>query len=794
MRDGQTGWTLFIRTRPRRGVIMTIWCTACQCDVSAPCTSHLVPEHQRSSFCRRFRSTKGASKARRDHINHEIRNMRALLPTTLEDQERLSYLHSMAAICAYIRKSVVFQGLPTGARSHSPPYEAFLQALHGFILVTTAQGRLVYVSENVDQYLGLSMIDVLQGDTFYDMVERSDIDVVKTHLEIEHNSPSERSFICRMQTSKAFKLRHGSCCSMMVKGSFKRFPQPWQPSSSARPTSQPLFVALCTPTVDRLQSSDSPSCDSFHSVHGLDMTFTQLSDSASCFLGYSTEEMAGRSWYSLVHPDDLSLSADSHRSLMRADEGFQAEMVLRLQCKDLSWTWIYIRAYKESDCQSISCTNFIISETEARFLQKKITSDAFRPSPTPHFASQEVPHAETYGDPKCFKRRRTSSGQSEEPGHKARRASEQDFCHVASASSRGDGSPAPPGDSAALFTPPYSPASSSSTLQQEELSRDLLLDVHGYSDQLLSSPECSPSYYSYPEAVLTCHRSPSGSLAQAAEQTFEQAAFGVFAARSPASSSSSSSPAYDFQACTADARLVPDCPSVSDLCDGAADCALHHDGFSVLQQTQEGGLVQVHHVPYHVLPAHSGLLTPGQSPNSSETAHYNEREQAEISILAQQISSLASSFAMYRTHDALPPATTNAQPSGREWPCHPPIPSALPLKGELDLDDCVFDSILKDLDVGARKDCFSRPGVAAFGDQQGLLRCRIGSHESEPEPEPLCLSPTTTEDPLSAEQFIAMGPFGLQLGRHDRNTGLHQLNRYMQSPLQQDELAEENLY
>lgn len=56
------------------------------------------------------RSTKGASKARRDHINHEIRNMRALLPITLEDQERLSYLHSMAAICAYIRKSVLFQG------------------------------------------------------------------------------------------------------------------------------------------------------------------------------------------------------------------------------------------------------------------------------------------------------------------------------------------------------------------------------------------------------------------------------------------------------------------------------------------------------------------------------------------------------------------------------------------------------------------------------------------------------------------------------------------------------------
>lgn len=56
------------------------------------------------------RSTKGASKARRDHINHEIRNMRALLPIGQDERERLSYLHSMAVICTYVRKSVLFQG------------------------------------------------------------------------------------------------------------------------------------------------------------------------------------------------------------------------------------------------------------------------------------------------------------------------------------------------------------------------------------------------------------------------------------------------------------------------------------------------------------------------------------------------------------------------------------------------------------------------------------------------------------------------------------------------------------
>uniref|UniRef100_H2MC09 NPAS4 bHLH domain-containing protein n=1 Tax=Oryzias latipes TaxID=8090 RepID=H2MC09_ORYLA len=70
------------------------------------------------------RSTKGASKARRDHINHEIRNMRALLPISQEDQERLSYLHSMAAICTYIRKSGLFQG------KLSPLSHAYLFRVH----------------------------------------------------------------------------------------------------------------------------------------------------------------------------------------------------------------------------------------------------------------------------------------------------------------------------------------------------------------------------------------------------------------------------------------------------------------------------------------------------------------------------------------------------------------------------------------------------------------------------------------------------------------------------------------
>ncbi|XP_063348302.1 neuronal PAS domain-containing protein 4-like [Pelmatolapia mariae] len=747
---------------------MTIWCNLCKCHVSTPCTSHHLPADHRSPVCRRFRSTKGASKARRDHINHEIKNMRALLPITLEDQERLSYLHSMAVICTYIRKSVLFQGLPAGERSHcSLPHEVFLQALHGFILVSTAQGRLVYVSENVAEYLGVSMVDVLQGDTIYDMVEHSDVDIVKSNLDIENNSMSERSFICCMKTSKTFKLQHGSCSSILVRGSFQFFPQPYACSPTTT-TTEPLFVALCTPTVNCLRSTDSHFCHSFNSTHGLDMSFMKLSDSVSPLLGYSAEEMIGRSWYSLVHPDDLSLSADSHRSLMHSDDGFQVEMVLRFQRMDLSWCWIYSRATKVSgECQTISCTNFIISETEARFLQKKISSMAFKPAFLPNSY-----HCAQHPQSSNNKRQRTPNSQSEEPGARDTRESEHDTDCVVSGSS--PSSPALLGDSPAVFIPPYSPASSSSSLQQEELSHDILMDVHVCTDQWLCTPEASPSHYSYPETGLTCHRSPSDSL-PAATQTFDQPSFGTLSGHTPPTSSS---PSCDFRDYTSDARLVPDCLSVSDMCESPADCALHPDDFGLLLQPQEGSVVQLHHDAPD-LPTHTSVFNPSQSPTSLEPNQYSESEQVEISILAQQISSLASRFDRHHTvnpyQHVVQTTATNTMPSACDWPPNSPPPSVRLPNPALVLDVAMFDSFMKDLNMFTRKSST----LSDTNYQQGLVCSRNRHHPHQEQQEHIGF---IAEELLAAEHFtvgsIAIDPISMQLGRHEQTTGLLQHHLY----------------
>lgn len=49
---------------------------------------------------------------------------------------------------------------------------------------------------------------MLQGDTFYDMVERSDVEVVKANMDIENNSSSGNAedFDCLLIKSKGWFL------------------------------------------------------------------------------------------------------------------------------------------------------------------------------------------------------------------------------------------------------------------------------------------------------------------------------------------------------------------------------------------------------------------------------------------------------------------------------------------------------------------------------------------------------------------------------------------------------------
>ncbi|XP_064174219.1 neuronal PAS domain-containing protein 4-like [Anguilla rostrata] len=508
----------------------------------------------------------------------------------------------------------------------------------------TREGKLIHVSENVLEYLGYSMVDVLQGDTFYDMVDSADVQVVRSHLEAASIRRTERAFVCRMHTSKPFRLRQdGSGCSMLVRGRFQTTPKSSQAPSDLRQT----FIALCTPTVDRLHDGDAHSMlGHFESVHWLDMTFRRMSDSVLFHLGYPEEELIGQSWYGLLHPDDLSIGEAAHRRLQQEDKGVTVEMVLRLQHKDLSWVWLYVRAARDSGTcrQEVSCTNYVISEVEASFLRQK-TSAAVpgvlsrSPPDLPLSLGSTSPPGRGEGGSRCSKRQREAAGLGEEPWAKRGAVpftehtnhtwdtnaptSLRDFPTTPPISPNSAHStttpPISPDSTHSPTTPPISPDSAHSPILTESQSTDFLCS---YAEDFLP-PQGSSHHFSPPQLLQMVSDTP-----------FCPSSLDVACSQSPES-------CYDFPACSTNARLVPDF-----LSETTSDMAFHPEDFSLPAYPPEhppGGAS-----PF--LPVHStALLTPDPSPTTESPFLYSQEEQVEIGILAQQISSLANSFRMYHS-------------------------------------------------------------------------------------------------------------------------------------------------
>ncbi|GCB82881.1 hypothetical protein scyTo_0023692 [Scyliorhinus torazame] len=223
-----------------------------------------------------YRSTKGASKARRDQINSEIRNLRELLPICASDKSRLSYLHIMSLACIYTRKSVFFgpEAALEGALPliSSPELADFLKSLPGFLIALNSEGKLIYVSENVSEHLGHSMVDlVAQGDSIYDITDSLD------HLVLSSN-----------------------------------------------------------------------------------LMFSSLSEPVS------------------------------------GGNEARVEMVVRLQCKDALWTWVYMVTQVESAEVPMLCYNYIVSESEAWCLRQQLIDEQEDPLLFPYTLP---PHWETVQSP-----------------------------------------------------------------------------------------------------------------------------------------------------------------------------------------------------------------------------------------------------------------------------------------------------------------------------------------------------------------------------------------------------------
>ncbi|XP_066479684.1 neuronal PAS domain-containing protein 4 [Tiliqua scincoides] len=347
------------------------------------------------------RSTKSASKARRDQINAELQILRSLLPISKQEKERLSYLHTMALVCFHIRQTQLFLPGTQDMMGADPTLGTapvidpeLLLSLPGFILALTATGRLAYISENVSHYLGFSVVELLaHGDSIFDLLTSTASKDIQEKLCFAQQYPgTEIEFITEMRTLRTFRARYGRNRIMAVRGRFRML------NTELTSTNPALtFIAFCTPVGHLAEDrGDTSPNSSFQSQHTLDMKIVEVTESVTYYLGYQKAELIGQSWYSFLHPEDIGRGSELHRTLVCGAGQHNQQAVVRVLCKDLSWAWVQIIALKESGKGGdlVTCINHILSEEEALYIQSDETQHRAASPTTPtlsHYA-QETEH------------------------------------------------------------------------------------------------------------------------------------------------------------------------------------------------------------------------------------------------------------------------------------------------------------------------------------------------------------------------------------------------------------------
>ncbi|XP_046483906.1 neuronal PAS domain-containing protein 4A-like isoform X1 [Neodiprion pinetum] len=350
------------------------------------------------------KSTKGASKLRRDLINAEIANLRDLLPLPASTRQRLSQLQLMALVCVFLRKANYFQRAlkpNTSESSNIPmPNIGFSKAMSGFIMMMTQQGKLLYISENATEYLGHSMEDLLiHGDSIYDVIDKQDHVVVQNQLSrnVAGNN-NRRLFLCRINVSRNTRrqLRFGDQKVVLVEGRYLPFVPLCNRGDS-------VFLASCTPVVlpETRESVVQGATNIFSTIHSMDMKYIHIDKTAESHMEYSRSELVGISWYNLLHWDSIRTAHCKHQTVIQSDQERSSTALLRLQSRSGKWFWVHcVLQVKDTteECQHpvIVCTNQVLSDSEADVMRASLwlyqyaSQTKFSYGPAPELQSRPI--------------------------------------------------------------------------------------------------------------------------------------------------------------------------------------------------------------------------------------------------------------------------------------------------------------------------------------------------------------------------------------------------------------------
>ncbi|XP_050444881.1 uncharacterized protein LOC126848222 isoform X2 [Cataglyphis hispanica] len=336
---------------------------------------------------KRKERSRDAARCRRSKETDIFAELAAALPIEQEQAAHLDKASVMRLAIAYLKvRSVVDSTSLTKSESSAEMDELFPKALNGFMLVLSSDGNMVYLSENVSDYLGVSQMDMM-GQSVYEYSHPCDHDELRECLSSKPTDKGEKrtcNFFLRLKctltnkgrkvnlksasykvihcTGKLTNIRDSNSNSMEVENEEQE-----KEDELAEQDTGACLVLVGSPIPHPSNIEIPLGRHTFLSKHSLSMKFTYADEKLAEYLGWDSEELMGRSVFEFYHALDNPALDKCFKCLF--SKGQCETVAYRFLGKRGGYAWVVTQATlihcsKQQKPISVVCVNYILSGLE----------------------------------------------------------------------------------------------------------------------------------------------------------------------------------------------------------------------------------------------------------------------------------------------------------------------------------------------------------------------------------------------------------------------------------------------
>ncbi|XP_077407277.1 hypoxia-inducible factor 1-alpha isoform X2 [Vanacampus margaritifer] len=250
----------------------------------------------------------------------------------------------------------------------------YLTVLEGFMMVLSSDGDMMFLSDNVSRYLGLTQTE-LMGHNLFEFTHPCDHEEIRSNLRLSEEefwSDAKRDFVVRIKSTLSLRGRSTNLKS----ATWKVLQCQGRARPCAGPSVPPYLLLTCRP----LPVSHTLLCArTFSSQHSMDMRFTHCDHRVLSILGYTPHELVGRSIYELCHTLDTICLTKHHINLYSKSQSVSGRY--RMLVRGGGYVWVeshsaVIPGARASKSRTgglqpllILCVTYVLSGVEEPFLQ-----------------------------------------------------------------------------------------------------------------------------------------------------------------------------------------------------------------------------------------------------------------------------------------------------------------------------------------------------------------------------------------------------------------------------------------